>query len=168
MRMSKVIGGVIVLLAFGSVVSTNAFKTASVTNNLPITVAITASAALGMGAPASTDNGITLSPAGANQMTITVNEPMQPGSTYCFSSAFNIKNATSYTVTLDTPTPTMPSGVTLTLFQTGGTACSQPLPTTLTSGGATSSTDVDLQFVLTSGATVGTDNTAKIVINAHR
>lgn len=164
--MSKLVGGVVVLVALGSMLTATAFKTAAVTNNMSITVATTGSAALAMAAPITPDNGVATTVV-SGQLLITVNDQMQPGSTYCFSPAFNVKNtgASAPTFTFVAPTITgMPGTATLTLFKSGGSPCSTSLTgQTLASNG---STDVDMQIVIPSLTTLATSSPT-IVINGN-
>lgn len=168
MRPSKAVGGVVVLMALGSMLTATAFKTAAVTNTMSITVATTGSAALAMAAPVSgpTDNGINPQVV-SGQLAINVLDSMQPGSTYCFSPAFNVKNTgvSTPTFTFTAPTITgMPGTATLTLYKTGGSPCSTSL--TGQTLGSNANTDVDIQIIIPTGTALAASSPT-IVINGN-
>jgi hypothetical protein len=164
--MSKLVGGVVIIAALGSMMTATAFKTAAVTNNMTITVAATNTAALAMDASATPDNGVATTVV-SGQLQITVNDKLQPGSTYCFSPAFKVTNtgASAPTFTFTAPTVTgMPGTATLTLFKSGGSPCSTSLTGQTLAGNG--STDVDMQIVIPSGTALATSNPT-IVINGN-
>lgn len=166
MRLSKLVGGVVVLMALGSMLTATAFKTAAVTNTMSLTVAATGSAALAMAAAASPDNGINATVV-SGQLKIDITDQMQPGSTYCFSPAFNVKNTGTGTPTFTFEAPTyvsMPGTVTMTLFRSGATPCSTALlNSTLPGDGAT---NIDIQIVVPPLTSLAT-STPSIIINGR-
>lgn len=167
MRKSKLVGGVVVLVALGSMLTATAFKTAAVTNNMSITVATTGNAALAMAAPVSPDNGVSTTVV-SGQLEIAINDQMQPGSTYCFSPAFNVKNtgASAPTFTFTSPTINgMPGTAVMTLYKSGGSPCSTAL--TGQTLGANGATDVDIQIVVPSLTALATSTPTVIINGSH-
>lgn len=170
MKVNRLVGLAVVLIAFAALTNTTAFKTASVTNNTSIQVVTTQSAGLALSAASSQDSGIVPSFTGG-QMTLTFADKLQPGSTYCFSPAFTITNTqnagqTVGILTLDAPVITgMPGTATMTLYRSGGSSCATTfLNSTIAAAG---SADIDLQIVVPAGTSLAT-STPAIQINAHR
>lgn len=165
--MSKLVGGVVVLIALGSMLTATAFKTAAVTNNMSITVASTGSAALAMAAPATWDSGLNPTVV-SGQLLVTINDAMQPGSTYCFSPAFKVTNtgASAPTFTFTAPTITgMPGTATMTLYKSGGSPCSTAL--TGQTLGSDGSTDVDIQIVIPALTALATSSPTVVINGNH-
>lgn len=164
MRLSKLIGGIVVMVALGSMFTATAFKTAAVTNDVAITVSATNTAALAMSAAAVPDNGIAVTLPGG-QLKITITDQMQPGSVYCFSPAFQVKNTglTTPIFTFGAATITgMPGTAQLQVFKSGGTPCTTALQNTTLSPDGT--TNVDLLLTIPVGTTLATSS-PQIVIN---
>jgi hypothetical protein len=165
-RMNKLIGVIVVLMALGSIINATAFKTAAVTNNMAITVDTTANAALAMAAATAQDSGITVT-APTGQLLLTLTDKMQPGSTYCFSGAFKVTNtgvgAPTFTFTAPTTTG-LPGSVTLSLFQ-GGAPCS----TTLTGQTliANASSNVEMQIVVPTGTPLASSSPTLTINGTH-
>lgn len=101
MRLTKLMAIAVVVAGLGVALNALAFKTASVTNAASFTVESTDSAALAIEAAAvpGVDTGFSTSGLSTGSMTLTINDKMQPNSTYTFSNVFMITNKASNTTT---------------------------------------------------------------------
>lgn len=178
-RYRKVMGLAIVLVALAVAINALAFKTASVTNQAHLTISASKSAALSIDAAASPGTGFQILGHDTNSMELTIQDQMQPNSTYLFSNVFRIiDNAQSGTVTLAAPVINGLAGATVTLYKAGtatlagGTVSGGTTigGTTLNknTGGATpqvgSYVDVDVVVAIPSGGNFATADTKNFTI----
>lgn len=163
MRGMRFLGIAVVLAALAGAVNALAFKYASVDNGLALTVATTSSSALAFDAPTALDPGISVSTAGGTslkQLAVTINDHIQPGSTYKWVSAFKITNqgywnGAGYTpygsVTLgyDTAADNLGAGLTMRLTKSGtgaGLGVGTDINGFTLDNGVNQSVDVDLEI----------------------
>jgi len=99
MRITKLMGFAVVLVAMAVAVNALAFKTAVVTNGMSITVATTSASSLAFSAATAQDPGVSSSIT-AGKLTITVNDAMQPDSVYSYEDVVKITNSSAATVSL--------------------------------------------------------------------
>lgn len=119
MRITKLMGLAVTMVALAVTINALAFQTASVTNAMSITVSSTTSAGLAFDAPAGSPDGATVSTA-SNELSVTFTENVQPNSTYTFDPVFKITNNSSSAKTLGYSSSGF-TGLTVVLYQTGTT-----------------------------------------------
>ncbi|HWI63373.1 MAG TPA: hypothetical protein VNT75_16170 [Symbiobacteriaceae bacterium] len=117
----RILGFGVVLVALAFIVNALALSSAQVTNKLTIPVTTTDNALIAFKAPTSLDSDITLTATGANQMAITVQDGVQPNSTYIFDQVFRITNNSADNVVLGVTFPST-TGLTITLANSVGGA----------------------------------------------
>lgn len=162
MRLSKVMGLAVVLVALAVAINALAFKTASVTNSASFTISASKDAALGIDAGTTPGTGFTLSGQNTGAATLTIDDNMQPNSVYTFGQVFKLVNhANSGSITLTGYTATVTGGgATIKLYK-AGTSDEIGAGTAITLG-VGGSMDVDMEVTVTGAAGA---KSASIVIN---
>lgn len=150
MRLSKLMGLAIVLVALAVSVNALAFKTAQVTNNMSLVFQDSTAAGLAFAAAATPDPGVSTALDGTTGITkFTLSQKMQPGSVYTFDPAFKItNNNASGTVTLAYSAITLTGGVTITLLKSGTTTDISDPSVTIAAAG---SQDVAIKVTVPAG-----------------
>ena len=155
MRLSKVMGLAVIIVALAAVMNAMAYKTATVTNPTSFTVTSTTGAALAFSKADNEGTGFQTSvpDAGSNQrqLQIIITDNMQPGSVYKFTNVFSVTNAISGAVVDLTYSPdALGQGITVQLLANGVDLKSTTL-------GGTSPTSVAVDMIVTvSGSYTGT------------
>lgn len=159
----RLFGLAVVVVALAVIVNALALSSANVTNKLTLDVKTTDNALIAFSTPTALDSDISLTAAGANQMSFTVNTGVQPNSTYVFDQVFKITNNSNDNVILGATFPSA-TGLTITLANTiGGTNL---VGMTLNSG---ASVDVRMTVVADGTATTASSLTnADLVISATK
>lgn len=124
MRITKLLGLSVVLVALAVVINALAFKSATVTNPTSFTVSSTTSAALSFSdtlvGGATRSNGVTVDIVD-RQLSIDFTDNFQPNSRYRYLNVFNVGKAAGIPdVTLGVDTSDVPTGVTVNLYKAGG------------------------------------------------
>lgn len=91
MRISKLMGLAVTIVALAVSMNALAYKTAVVTNGLTITVDTSANAELAVAAAVSPDPGVSTAVSSGKFM-LTIADVMQPDSVYTFQDAFQVTN----------------------------------------------------------------------------
>jgi hypothetical protein len=162
MRLTKFMGLAVVLVALAVTLNALAFSTAKVTNSATFTVAATGSAALAISSTPGTGLSADVT---SNYLKLTVNDKMQPNSTYLFSNAITTTNKSSGAINLTGYSATA-NGVTVKLYKAGtntelGAVGAQSLAT------ANDSLTFDMEVTVDKAATTGAQ-TVDITINASQ
>lgn len=144
----KSISIAIVIAALAVLVNVFALKSASVANRLSVSITNTASSLIAI-TGTGVDSDITFdSTSGQAVLTLPTNG-MQPGSSYTFYPAFQIKNNSSASRSISLSASSLPSGVTLSFVDNSGNPIGA---TTLTVGNSLS---VGIKVDVATGATLG-------------
>lgn len=153
----KVLGLAIVLVALAVAINALAFKSASVTNSASFTVSATNAAALAIEAGGTPGTGFSTAGITDGSLTLTINDKMQPNSTYKFSEVFKVthKATSTNSITGVGYTVSVPAGFQasdIKLYETGGST--ELSNKTLTSGAP--SVTLDLEIHVPAGVTIDT------------
>ncbi len=152
MRITKLMGLAVTIVAIAVVINTLALSTGTVRNSVTISVVNTSSALIAIGLPTSSDLDLTLSSAGSYSMTI--EDGVQPDSTYIFKDAIKITNNSDNDITLAYSFGTLPTGMTMVL-KNSLTPFADISGISLTKG---SSVDAYLEVATTSSTPTGAVN----------
>lgn len=120
MRVKKLMGLAVVLVALAVAVNALAFKTANVTNTSTITIDTTSAAALAISG--GTGSGFTSTIGTKGYLSIVVSEKMQPNSDYFFGPVFTITNKSASLVDITHAVSGTSNGVTVDLVKADGTS----------------------------------------------
>jgi hypothetical protein len=114
MRISKLMGLAVFVVALAVTINALAYKTAVVTSGLSITVDTSANAELAIAAPTSADPGITTSVTNG-KFSLVVDDIMQPDSVYTYHDALKVTNNASHTITLTCATTGFDAAISIAL-----------------------------------------------------
>ncbi len=166
MRLTKLMGFAVVLVAMAVAVNALAFRTAVVTNGMSMTVDTTSASGLAFAAATVPDPGVS-SVITDGKLIITVNDKMQPDSIYTYEDVVKITNNSGATVTLSYSTAGL----------TGGTTLALKTPANADISGTTlaSATSLEVKMVVTvpstfvtNGGTLAAAQSGSIIITATR
>lgn len=113
---TRFMGLAIVLVALAVLVNVLAISSATVNSNLTVNVVNTSSAMIALAAPvapATLDNDVVVDTS-SGVMAVTLDDGLQPGSTYTFKSVFSITNNSDDAVDVTLSTTGTPAGMTVT------------------------------------------------------
>lgn len=166
MRITKLLGLAVVLVAMAVAINALAFKTADVTNNMALKIVGTETAALAM-LPGTGDGAGSV--VGADGiLKIALAKFPQPGSTYVFDDVFRVKNNAAASRTITLPASVLlgtTTQVTVSFVNSAGT----PVTSVVVGAGATE--NIGLKIItpdtFTSNNTLDTNLTATVLINAQ-
>lgn len=167
MRVTKLMGLAVLLVALAVTMNALAFKTVVVTNPATLTVTGTGTAALAISAATTPGVGFAASEGGGGnqrQWYINFQSAMQPNSVYTYSGVMKVSaSTTDGNVTISNVTATAPAGILVEVLRTGTTT---PLQGAVIEAG-TPSWDVDVR-VTVDPTYAGTGGNFNIQITANR
>jgi hypothetical protein len=114
MRISKLMGLAVSVVALAVTINALAYQTAVVTNGMTITVDNSSAAQLAIDAPTDLDPGITTAEV-AGKFSFTVADVMQPDSVYTFHNAFKVTNNAGHSINLSCSPTGLDSAISIVL-----------------------------------------------------